>query len=544
MDPRGSTARQTQARGWCQPWLMLTVVALTVMLLPPADVEAGFYVVHSCRLPDGSPASTDGWHAESEADVVTPDGCAGGGSLSIAFRPGTQPNTRFVGSWGKWVFDAPPDTRVSAYSIFRSVKVHTVSSPPEASEYKHYVDNHVWQWNRDYCNPTVCRQRGDNPGVPRDPANLVRAEGVDVGRLGFLIECWRSDGGEGCPSWWEPVVHIYAADVTLRDPHAPAVIGLAGDLAGEIDGTRPVVVRALDRGGGLQQARLEVDGVVVAEQPFDPARATCSRPYPTPVPCPLSGESRVPLDTSKLADGQHQLRAWVSDAAGNDASSTTYAIDVDNAGATCAHGHTATLRARFRRNKLTRLRTRAGRTVAITGRLRGADGNAVGGAAIRVLVRARHRQDFRESKVITTGKRGRFQLAIRANSSQRVRLSYCEVGGGAVRHLHLVAEASSRIGATRHVLMNGQSVVLFGRLKGAPVPSNGKLIEIQAFFRNRWRTISSVRSNRRGMWRFRYRFDGTQGTVAYRFRAFLPEETGYPYASGKSRVIRLVVTGR
>ena len=46
-----------------------------------------------------------------------------------------------------------------------------------------------------------------------------------------------------------------------------------------------------------------------------------------------------------------------------------------------------------------------------------------------------------------------------------------------------------------------------------------------------------------GRWRFPYRFGGTVGRVTYRFRARLPAEGGYPFISGNSRVVEVVVRG-
>jgi hypothetical protein len=66
---------------------------------------------------------------------------------------------------------------------------------------------------------------------------------------------------------------------------------------------------------------------------------------------------------------------------------------------------------------------------------------------------------------------------------------------------------------------------------------------MQAYFRGRWRTFSTVRTARSGRWRFPYRFDGTVGRVIYRFRAHLPAEGGYPFIGGHSRVVKVIVSG-
>ena len=76
-----------------------------------------------------------------------------------------------------------------------------------------------------------------------------------------------------------------------------------------------------------------------------------------------------------------------------------------------------------------------------------------------------------------------------------------------------------------------------------PLPAAGKLIEVQAYFRGRFRTFSTTRADGRGRWRFPYRFGGTSGRVPYRLRVLLPAEGGYPFLTGRSPVARVVVVG-
>jgi hypothetical protein len=103
--------------------------------------------------------------------------------------------------------------------------------------------------------------------------------------------------------------------------------------------------------------------------------------------------------------------------------------------------------------------------------------------------------------------------------------------------------AASSIRVSRSRVRNGQGVLFSGRVASRPLPPSGKLIEMQAHFRGRWRTFSTLRSDRAGRWRFRYRFGATLGRVTYRFRAGLPSEGGYPFISGRTRVARVLVIG-
>jgi hypothetical protein len=86
----------------------------------------------------------------------------------------------------------------------------------------------------------------------------------------------------------------------------------------------------------------------------------------------------------------------------------------------------------------------------------------------------------------------------------------------------------------------GRPVRFEGRV-GRPVPRQGKLVEVQAHFRGRWRTISTVRARRDGRWRFRYVFRTTGQPAGYRLRARVPVEAGYPFSAGRSRPVRVTV---
>jgi hypothetical protein len=115
--------------------------------------------------------------------------------------------------------------------------------------------------------------------------------------------------------------------------------------------------------------------------------------------------------------------------------------------------------------------------------------------------------------------------------------------GAATSPFQLEVPAASSIRVNRGRVRNGQGVVFSGSVASRPLPPGGKLIEMQAHFRGRWRTFSTLRSDHAGRWRFRYRFGATLGRVTYRFRAGLPPEGGYPFVGGQSRVAKVLVIG-
>jgi hypothetical protein len=95
-------------------------------------------------------------------------------------------------------------------------------------------------------------------------------------------------------------------------------------------------------------------------------------------------------------------------------------------------------------------------------------------------------------------------------------------------------------GLRKRTVAGGQPVLFEGRV-GRPVPRHGKLVEVQAHFRGRWRTVSAVRARHGGRWRFRYAFGATSRRTGYRMRARVPVEAGYPFAPGVSRPVRVTV---
>jgi hypothetical protein len=185
-----------------------------------------------------------------------------------------------------------------------------------------------------------------------------------------------------------------------------------------------------------------------------------------------------------------------------------------------------------------------GRAVTLSGFLANADGQPIDGGTIEALERQPY-GGLTPIGLATTGTDGTFRYTLRALRNRDVVFRY----GGSRRigstsaDFTLLVPAASAIHADRARLFNGQRVRFTGRVTTRPLPPAGKLVEMQAHFRGRWRTFSTVRANSAGRWRFPYRFGGTLGRVTYRFRARLPAEGGYPFISGNSRVVKVVVLG-
>ena len=93
-------------------------------------------------------------------------------------------------------------------------------------------------------------------------------------------------------------------------------------------------------------------------------------------------------------------------------------------------------------------------------------------------------------------------------------------------------------------ILNGDSVVFSGRVKGRPLPEGGKLLQIQFLDVDQWQTFKTLRTKPDGTWSFEYPFEKTCGVQHYPFRVYLSHEAGYPLEAGSSRVLTVRVRGR
>src|SRR5215211_7935050 len=359
----------------------------------------------------------------------------------------------------------------------------------------------------------------------------------------WTLQVWREDAaGNSNPGYGSVPVHL------RYDPVPPAPAFEPQSFA---DPTRVSVVVA-DAHSGLAGGEIEMRRQGTATWQSLPTRREGSR-------------LTTRIDDSKFAAGNYELRSRAVDAAGNEATTQrrsdgapmilTLPLRYDavmRSGfvrlrhvrkVVRRHGRRRVVRRRVR-DLVPAIRSRVGRRLRIRGSIANPDGQPIGGAPIYVYSSTGLPSSTLAGFVVSDAG-GRFSYIARASSNRQ--LSFVYPGATLIRPtqslLRLEVPASSSISANRRRVRNGRSVVFRGRIRTTPVPAIGKLLEMQAFFRGRWRTFSTLRTDQSGRWRFRYRFGATRGTVRYRFRAIVPAEGGYPFDSGRSRVVKVTVRG-
>ncbi len=255
--------------------------------------------------------------------------------------------------------------------------------------------------------------------------------------------------------------------------------------------------------------------------------------------------ARMPSDD--LASGGYLLRAEATDRAGNvgdtasSGSGMTVSVPLKRAvRLTASYG--------TRKRPAARSTASYGERSHIQGRLTNG-GRPVAGARLVIDERfaTGSRRKMRWTRLRTDGT-GRYATSVKAGPSRMIRVRYAGSRTNrrtSSRELRLTVKDRISFGIEPRVLRNRGRVTMSGRVegKGALKPSAGKLVAIQYFdpSRARWRPVEVLKANRRGAFRYEYRFRTIDYAQRIIFRAVSLPEAGWPYASSTSRRRSVIV---
>jgi hypothetical protein len=289
-------------------------------------------------------------------------------------------------------------------------------------------------------------------------------------------------------------------------------------------------------------------------------------------PCPGQHSAAFTLSPFELGDGgRHVVSIVATDAAGQEtaimtaraalaapagyfASSGFFNPDLDLVAPrrpNGVNGGPANVRLSFAVGHGTHARSVARRVVGarvrprISGRLITAAGAPISGARLwRASAVAGGVWQISGAPLVTSAT-GRVSGRLRARSPSRdVRLVYfpysdsSETVQSGSRRLEVRAATTIALDKSRY--RNGDTVNFSGRITTVPVIPR-KSVYLQVVVRGRWRTFDTTRADSDGRWRLRYRFTATKRLTAYRFRAVIPTEQSFPWATGESPAVRVLV---
>jgi hypothetical protein len=554
-----------------KPALRAALLVLLALGSGTAWAHAGTYTFSLCRTASGGPGAGAGTSVVAAVPALDrySDRCPVAGR-QIELAPWVAHN---AGDSMRLLFTAPPDTQIARYEMWRSVQV---------ARGQHYYFTHVENRSgvemsmKPECEGMTCGAVG-NPATPIAGVNLFdRTPPVPVDSFGLYIAC-RAPAGQTCAATPNLAVRaiMFRADVTLSDGFPPLLLAPPGGALMEpgalLSGVQNVSLLASDRGGGVADGIVEVDGERVARATLDTNHGACVPPYTTRVPCPATAGGTVSLDTDQLPDGPHELRLIVTDVAGNETSWGPMTIRTDNLDAACnpmprlSAGAPVSLRTWFlqrvrgrtrvrshgvrvagptRLVQRTRITRRQGARPLLRGTIADAAGRPLAGARVCVASRVPGLDALpRPLERVTADAAGTIAVRLPAGPSRELWTIYRSGGAAIVARTLVRVPARVSLTAGRAQLRAGQLLRIRGRVRGRPIPPGGVLVSVQARRGRDWQTFRQARVRGDGRYRVDYRFHGQPGVHAYQLRALVPEQSGYPYTAAHSRAFTVRVSG-
>jgi hypothetical protein len=186
-----------------------------------------------------------------------------------------------------------------------------------------------------------------------------------------------------------------------------------------------------------------------------------------------------------------------------------------------------------------------GAGTTVSGWLGTTNGNALGSQTVRIMTAPDNgKRHFRLAALATTGSNGGWSAHLKPGPSRLVEAFYG--GTGAVEpstsqlaHVEVPAQVALAI-HPRHTHWGG-TIKISGRLLGCCVPPAGELVVMRIGWHGGSTEIGHVYADRNGRFATTYTFLRGNGSETYRLWAATATESDYPYATGQSHVVQVVV---
>ncbi len=493
-------------------------LALVGFAVAPDRAGAGTYTAAQCH-PGYVAGHDDARFGRSSSDFSGAASCGhGGGGLRIAHSV----SRTLSGRQGSWTFSAPIGTAIVRATI-RAWGVADGGIVPEVLAGA----------------PGSMRSAGQAAGKPHRLSWSGLARNVAA-----RLECRRRPH---CAPTAEAHMAINRVRLRISDPVKPA-IGLGGPFADDpvVRGTQTLGALAGDSGSGVAGFSVEVNSHPAGSRAL--ACALHGRIALRLSPCPSSAILNLAEDTATapFAQGTNFVRVCARDYAARHDANVNCAVRrlrVDNECplAGVAGGVTLTAGVRGVHRGFVASRRDHPR---VAGRLLDGAGNPVAGAKVCVAAQALPRRaPERVLAIPTTGAEGHFVAPIPPGPARRLRVAYWPAARGALQKFARIRfRARPRLALRPHgELQNGDRLRFKAHLPGPD--AERRLVRIEALSHHHWVPVTGGRTGSGGTYRGSYRFHATSGSRTYRFRALVPHQSGYPYASGTSAVKRKRVSG-
>ena len=284
----------------------------------PRSAAAARYAVVQCHS-GYTAAHQFGFGTFHPATFSGQDRCGAASALSVRAQPFTSVPFGFGGGWAITAPDGTAFTRFQA--SFQGGSNGSAHTAPEA-----HVCGDVWC--QTWITYFAFGNGGDTvrpPGIPGWGSPGVRSWSGDGGRvISFGLACAYGACSIG---QWGAGIDMFSPQMELNDyvhPGAPNITVPGGWRAGRV----AAAYTASDRGSGVRRVHAVAGGITRGSSSH--ACHAAGSVYTRLVPCPLSAQGSVSVDTRVLEDGPRQIRLVAEDASGQQTWGPERTLLVDN----------------------------------------------------------------------------------------------------------------------------------------------------------------------------------------------------------------------
>jgi hypothetical protein len=173
-----------------------------------------------------------------------------------------------------------------------------------------------------------------------------------------------------------------------------------------------------------------------------------------------------------------------------------------------------------------------------------ATGKAIEGAQLDIATRVGSKAAVAAD--VTTDGAGHATLRLAKGASRAVTAGYRMYADDPVARamatLKVLVRGKVSLKANRRHLHNGQAVTLRGALLGGEVPARGVTLAVQWKDGPRWRPFAQIKTDRKGRFRYAYRFTRTSGKITYALRVQVTKgQVDYPYLAVAAKAVKVTV---
>ncbi len=563
--------------GFRYAWATACLLAGTVCLLAlsSSPAAAGTFTALTCHDSAGDGVGTQGWSVGSATGqyITYSANCANGSQGWFGLGMGPNPTANYYnGDGNTMTYSVPTGLSIISYSL----QLHafggpcTIQSGQCADGFGDVYVNHTGQSDPNY------DYRNLGYGAQETTVSVGGLSGVNYVNVGVGCDPGQ-DLSYPCPGsnsgGPEAEALVSSGSFTLHDSTVPSVANVSGSLIaqGVLSGTDTISFTASDSGGGVYSATVLVDGQQVVREVPNTNEGVCANLTPSsptmtftsPQPCPSAENISIPVNTSKLSAGQHHLQVTIEDAAGEEATAYDGLITVGGPSSgspgVIGPGSPAALRgapngtnasdqakltARWARTPKTALTEHYGAREHITGTLTTTAGQPITGALLDVYATPDYQGAHPQSLGTTqTSATGAWTLTLPATiSSATLSFAYRSHVNDTVAVATVALKLSVHAGLTLHVAPRvtsvGRKIYFSGTLHGAPIPSGGKQLVLEASSGAEWIQFDTIGTDAKGRYHASYRFK-FPGPVTYHFRVVSPYESNFPFLDGISNKVAI-----